>query len=169
MMSISSLREKLSLLKNELGSELNDRELYLVLFPLVVHIDEKVNANLSFRSSGLPPLQKELYGKENGGELFYQLTEDLLTKPLINNLIYEVFYFCLSNGFKGKYIQDEMSIESYKSRLASKISLSTKLPNHDHISSDSQVKFYGFPYKYYLAGALGTFVTLLTLIFLSEA
>ena len=43
----SSLREKLSLLKNELGSELNDRELYLVLFPLVVHIDEKVNANLA--------------------------------------------------------------------------------------------------------------------------
>lgn len=120
----TELRNKLDLFKSFLNEHLNERETFLVLFPLVVYIDEKVQSQLPFqRQTDWPPLQKELYDTFNGGEQFYDTIDDILRKADTHPFLFEVFYFCLSLGFKGKYGSTPKRIEEYKEALRSKISL----------------------------------------------
>ena len=117
-----NIRTRLDYLKAELGEFLTDREVYLVLFPLVVYFDEMVTFHFS------PDvhmqwqfLQKELYGIQNGGEVFYETLDDLFRKPDTHPYIYQIYYYILNRGFKGKFVEEPVKIEEYKRLLQSKI------------------------------------------------
>jgi type IV/VI secretion system ImpK/VasF family protein len=121
----AALRARLDVLKASLSSSLTERETYLVLFPLVVFCDEMVKNKYPEQASKWPPLQKELFRIDNGGEAFYETLDDLLRKPETIPFVYEVYYLCISYGFRGRYADNLAKINEYKAKLEPKIPLAT--------------------------------------------
>lgn len=119
----AKLRSKLDVLKADLAEELTERESFLVLFPLVVLFDELIqNRFLTGGQSGSwPSLQAELFKIDNGGEVYFDTLDDLLRKPETLTFVFEVFYLCLSHGFKGRYADNLAKINEYKHKLEARI------------------------------------------------
>ena len=68
-------------------------------------------------------LQRELFDVHNGGELFYEFTAEKLQLPDTPPVLFQVLYFCLSDGFRGKYDAEPARIEQTKLVLVEKIAL----------------------------------------------
>ena len=99
----SELRTQLDFLKATLSEQYSERDTYLILFPIVAQIDEVVLSHYLGRvHSGWPSLQKELFQIDNAGEVFYEILDDILLKPQTPLFIFEVYYFCLNYGFRGR-------------------------------------------------------------------
>lgn len=109
-------------LQATLNSELTENEVHQILLPLVIHCDELVLRRL-------PPqdrptwrmLQNERYKINDGGDVFYQLIEERLLKADTPVLTFEVLYFCLRDGFVGRFEADPSKIATYMTRLAARI------------------------------------------------
>jgi len=119
----AKLRSKLDILKAQLAENLTEREVFLVLFPLVVLFDELVQNRFVAGGGGgsWPALQSELFKIDDGGEVFYNTLDDLLRKPDTLPFVYEVFYLCLSLGFRGRYSDNLTKINEYKHKIETKI------------------------------------------------
>ena len=147
----AEIRTKLNLLKVRLTQTLTEREVYLVLFPLVIYFDEMMQGSiLQAKPIDWPPLQKELYQINNGGEMFYSMLEDILRKPETLPFIYEVFYFCLNDGFEGKYGGDVVKINEYKDKLKGKIPMPTIETQEEFEEIPKLMQYVKFPIWYYL-------------------
>jgi hypothetical protein len=121
---------KLDALRAELASVLSEREVYFVLFPLTIHYDELVLRRLPpLEQTAWPLLQSERFGINDGGDKFYSFADERLAHPDTPTLVFEVLYFCLSDGFIGRYANDPARIAGYKSTLAARIP-TPKLPVH---------------------------------------
>lgn len=109
-------------LQATLNAELTENEVHQILLPLVIHCDELVLRRL-------PPqerptwrmLQNERYKINDGGDVFYQLIEERLLKADTPLLTFEVLYFCLRDGFVGRFESDPSKIATYMTRLAARI------------------------------------------------
>ncbi len=100
----SKLRDQLEQLRTAITERYSERDAYLVLFPLTAHCDELVKKMiLDINQLEWPPLQQELYQVVDAGDLFYELLDNALAKPDTLPLVYEVYYFCLHDGFCGRY------------------------------------------------------------------
>jgi hypothetical protein len=118
----SEIRAKLDELRGELAKVLSEREVYFVLFPLTIHYDELVLRRLPpNEQTAWPLLQSERFGINDGGDKFYSFADERLANPDTPPLVFEVLYFCLSDGFIGRYANDSARIAGYKSNLASRI------------------------------------------------
>ena len=74
-------------------------------FALVAFIDETIlssdwNQQERWRAQ---PLQLELYDLHDAGEVFYDHLEKLLAQPVQYAEILEIYYLCMTLGFKGRY------------------------------------------------------------------
>jgi type IV/VI secretion system ImpK/VasF family protein len=117
----NEVRRELMSLRAELGQMLTERECYLALFPVVVCLDELVQTRYSSSDqTSWSMLQKEFFNVDQGGELFYATLDDVLDSGPRSSIIIEIFYFCLSVGFRGKYSGDEDKVASYMRKLRSK-------------------------------------------------
>jgi type IV/VI secretion system ImpK/VasF family protein len=118
----SKLRTRLENLRSLISGQHSEREAYFVLFPLIAHCDELIRHQL-LESKNLewPPLQQELYQVVDGGDLFFELLDNVLGKPETLPLIYEVYYFCLKDGFCGRYTGKSDSLADYMQRLSQRI------------------------------------------------
>lgn len=158
----SEIRSRLTLLKSRLGEVLTEREVYYTVFPIVVYVDELVQIATAGRASDWPPLQRELYDVDNGGELFYTIIETLLKREETSPLIFETFYFCLNAGFLGQHQSEPTKIDEYKARLAFRIPI--QRPALEPGSQEAApVELVAFPTWYYAAAAgavLGLFLLL---------
>ena len=117
----SRLRKRLSWLKGRLAEALSEHDVYYTLFPIVVYADELVNAVSQAAVARWEPLQSELYDLSNGGEVFYSVLDERLRQEETHPLVFEVFYFCLSDGFTGAYQADPRKIDEAKARLSERI------------------------------------------------
>jgi type IV/VI secretion system ImpK/VasF family protein len=100
----SKLRAQLEQLRTAIIERYSERDAYLVLFPLTAHCDELVKKMiLDINQLEWPPLQQELYQVVDAGDLFYELLDNALAKPDTLPLVYEVYYFCLNDGFCGRH------------------------------------------------------------------
>jgi hypothetical protein len=144
----ASIRERLQWLKGELATVLTEHELHYVLLPLVIYIDELVTAITRGEASRWEPLQSELYDVENGGELFYALLEDHLRKSDTHPFVFQIFYFCLSDGFVGMAERDPRKIEQSKLLLAARVPL-TPPPKGPEQQRDQPIELIKFPLHYY--------------------
>lgn len=74
---------------------------------VVFFLDESVLRlqNPTFRDWPRQPLQEDLYGKHNGGEIFFDHLKELLGQPDSQEIgdVLEVYQICLLLGFVGKY------------------------------------------------------------------
>lgn len=118
----SELRTQLDFLKATLSEQYSERDTYLILFPIVAQIDEVVlGAFLGRTQAGWPSLQKELFQIENAGEVFFEILDDILLKPQTALFIFEVYYFCLNYGFRGRYQDNPVKINTYMKNLSDKL------------------------------------------------
>jgi len=116
------IRTRLDELRADLAKVLSEREVYQVLFPLTIHYDELVLRRLSpTEQTAWPLLQSERYGINDGGDVFYSFADDRFANAETPPLVFEVLYFCLSDGFIGRYANDAAKIAGYKSKLAARI------------------------------------------------
>ena len=146
----AKIRSKLDYLKAALDEHLTERESYHVLFAIVVLFDEMIqNRFLSEGQKGnWPPLQTELYKIDNGGEVFYDTLDDLLRKPATLPFIYEVFYLCLSNGFRGRHADNISKINEYTRKLETKV-CHAAVPAQPPRANAGAITFELVPVRYY--------------------
>ncbi|TWI66671.1 type IV/VI secretion system ImpK/VasF family protein [Desulfobotulus alkaliphilus] len=119
----SAIREALENLREALSRELMERDVYYLLFPIVAHLDEGVQTRYMDPaiSGGWPPLQRELFDTDAAGVVFYETLEDLLLKPQTLPAIFEVYYFCLSDGFNGRMVNNPSKRQEFMERLTNRI------------------------------------------------
>ena len=145
----SRIRERLLWLKGELAAVLTEHELHYVLLPLIIYIDELVTSITRGEASKWEPLQSELYDVANGGELFYGLMEDHLRKSDTHPFVFQVFYFCLSDGFVGAAERDPRKIEQAKALLVARIPLAPTAPGWPEQTKEQPIELVKFPWRYY--------------------
>jgi type IV/VI secretion system ImpK/VasF family protein len=148
----SRLRKRLSWLKSRLAEALSEHDVYYTLFPVVVYTDELVNAIAPTAVARWEPLQSELYDLSNGGEVFYSVLEERLRQEETHPLVFEVFYFCLSDGFTGAYQADPRKIDEMKVRLSERIRPKPIEPDPDTRKEAPPVTLVRFPWQLHAAG-----------------
>ncbi len=150
----TDIRTKLDFLQAELSEEFTERDSYFVLFPIVALFDELVQTRfLDVSQISWPTLQKELFQIDDAGEIFYETLEEILQKPQTLPFIYEVYYFCLNHGFKGRYNDNPLKISEYIKKLRKKISTGMAENIQTDIEETGRFKFIGPRIWYYLAAA----------------
>lgn len=79
--------------------------LQMAKFAIVAFIDETIiSSDWSQKDRWMSkPLQLELYDQYDAGETFFTRLEQLREEPKANAEALEVYYLCLTLGFKGKY------------------------------------------------------------------
>ncbi len=163
----SRVRKRLSWLKGKLGEALTEHEVYHTLFPLVVYADELALSITRGQSGRWEPLQSELYEVDNGGELFFTLIEDHLRKDETHPIVFEVFYFCLKDGFVGMYEGDPRKLEEIRARVAARIPLAPTGAEVDR-RGPAQVELVPFPWRYYAIGVASVAIGWLLLAWLGS-
>ncbi len=102
-----SIRELLRQSHEFLLEKTSERNAYFVLFALVALTDESMEEYVQKNpSDSWLPLQTELFEITNAGTLFYQYVDYFRGRNDIPVIIYEIFYFCLKDGFKGSKINE---------------------------------------------------------------
>ena len=120
---LSNITKNIEALKIRLSDLTPPHEEEQVLLPIVIYVDELMKTKLpDHAGNGHPLLQEKLFNSSRGGEVFYDTLDDVLHKGDVPSIVYEVFYFCLNSGFKGRHAGDGSRIESYKNILHSKLS-----------------------------------------------
>jgi type IV/VI secretion system ImpK/VasF family protein len=145
----SRLRKRIGWLKGKLAEALTEHEVYYALFPIVVYADELVATVMPGMMARWEPLQGELYDVDNGGELFYSILEDRFRKEETPPVVFEVFYFCLSDGFLGMYASDRAKIAEYRARLKDKIPLRPTESADLGPREPRGIELVKFPWRYY--------------------
>ena len=146
------VRKALGSLQKELSAVLTDHEVFYVLIPIVIYCDELVLSVTKGAVTRWEPLQSELFNIENGGELFYWRWKSGSAQVETHPLVFEVFYFCLNDGFLGMHQGDLRKIEEYKDRLRKRIPV---LPAaHNARPRDTKgPQVLAFPWRYYAVAA----------------
>lgn len=166
----SKLRIELEALRELLIAQYSERDAYLVLFPLIAHCDEFIRKSL-LNSDQLnwPSFQEEFYKVDDAGDVFYDLLDDLLVKPETLPLVYEIYLFCLRDGFLGRYSVYPQTIAEYVKKLNKHIVLYPLQSKSTQISTPSKRFFFRIPnYSYYLGAALLLSGVYFLLIFLGS-
>ena len=151
----SQLRSQLEELRGVITEQSSERDAYFVIFPLTAHCDEMVKMKiLDTQHLEWPPLQQELYQVADAGDLFYELLDNALTKPETLPLVYEVYYFCLQDGFCGRYSLNPDRVTDYLEKLKAHIRLQP-ITITPIISTSIKRSHFRIPdYSYYMCTAL---------------
>jgi hypothetical protein len=144
------MRKLLDRLRKELSRTLSEHAVYSILVPIVIYADELARVITRGSVQSWEPLQSETFNIDNGGELFFWSIDERLRQPDTLPLVFEVFYFCLSDGFVGMYQGDPHKIEEYKDKLRKRIP--TKATTGAARKDRPTAKIVKFPWQYYAAG-----------------
>ena len=146
----SRVRDRLGWLKENLSVDLTSREVYHVLFPLVIHIDELVSSSVTSQDASWQPLQLQLFDIDDGGEQFYTALDVLLAKEDTLALIFECYYFCLKDGFRGLYVDSPRKIYEYMDRLVVRMPKVAGPEASSVEASEVEIRLLDFPQHYYI-------------------
>jgi type IV/VI secretion system ImpK/VasF family protein len=92
------------------------------MLALVLHFDEYIMGHLpEFLAISWPLLQTRLTGRNTGGADFFRLIDRLLEADPQPGFVLEVYYFCLTSGFRGQYADDPAVLEGYQQRLRARV------------------------------------------------
>jgi type VI protein secretion system component VasF len=89
---------------------------------------------------------------EEGGEIFYNTIDDIIKKPDTLPFVFEVFYFCLSQGFRGRYPDNQTKINEYKHRLDIRIQ-HPPIPRETREETRAVLSFSAVPIGWYVGAA----------------
>jgi len=131
-----------------------DAEIQQIFAPITIHIDERVLLLLPpTRSTSWSRLQGDVIQSDDGGAVFYDYLDNLLAQSRAPQLVLEVYSFCLSEGFFGRYIEAPERIQAYREEIARRIPtpVVTKTTNESRAPARTKVMP---PYVYYGIAAL---------------
>lgn len=95
-----------------------------VLVALVLYFDERIMGRLpDYLRLSWPLLQIAYTRSTTGGDDFYRFVNERLAKPSTPSLVLETYYFCLEQGFVGRYANDLAGIEHHQRLLRESIEL----------------------------------------------
>jgi len=141
-----------------------------ILFAIVAYFDEEIQRYLSEKGQGnWVPLQKDLYGAYNAGNLYYETIDKIIEDPNVPEIVFRVFYFILKKGFLGKYRDSKTHIKKYMEILKEKISVTT--PTHlqkELKPSPFQTRQKVKPWHYYTSASTAACI-LLTLLYVTSS
>ncbi len=148
----SKMRIQLDDLRAAITEQYSERDAYYVLFPLTAHCDEVVKkVILDSNQLEWPPLQQEFYQVADAGDLFFELLDNALSKPETLALVYEVYYFCLHDGFCGRYSVNPDMVDNYLRKLHKHIDLPPVAAIAPIVASTNKRGYFRIPnYIYYL-------------------
>ncbi len=116
------LVEVLNEFRNDLNSLIHPDDAKLVSIPIILYFDELILTNYFYDNPlSWPLLQERIFNAKNGGEKFYSIADLILKKENVECFIYEVYYFCLKHGFRGKLIDQESEKKEYMKMFELKI------------------------------------------------
>lgn len=136
----------------------------LATFAVVAFLDESIlNSNQPvFADWPRRPLQEELFGGHNAGEVFFQCIDRVMSRPDSGQVadVLEVFAFCLLLGYRGRYSLSGM--DSVRSVLNTIIDKLERTRGPQPLSPDWAPPQDNVPIRYYdpllrglIFGALG--------------
>ena len=146
---------------------IDNEKIKLSKFALVAFLDETIiSSQWALKDHWLSePLQIKLFDTFNAGEEFFNHMAELRLRSSQNKEILEIYYLCLSLGFKGKYqlqspenlrrIIDDLNLELHPDAFRS---IDTISPNGKPRQSLVQTVKGGLPLWIYPLGALIIFV-----------
>jgi len=150
----AELRNQLDFLQSTLAEQYSERDTYMILFAIVAQIDELIQTNLlRTMNTSWPVLQKELFQIENAGEVFYEILDDILAKPQTHTFVYEVYFFCIRYGFRGRYESNPVKITEYLKKLQAKLKQDEIYAPPAEADEMVKLKQFSSPYWYYLITA----------------
>jgi len=144
----SELREGLKRLERRLAQDMREPHIRNVMHPLVIHGDERMMTATRGRAGPWAPLQLEFFGFDDGGVQFYTKLEELLGQADTPTAVFEVYYYCLRDGFLGLYADNPARIEDYRERLEMRLVVETEELSRQE-SDDAHVDLVEFPFRYY--------------------
>ena len=124
--------------KEKLRPLIKEKELDYVTSALIFHCDETIltktlnrlfaeidcscskqaHAPMFMFKSKWPTLQMSMLQCRDGGERFFNSLDEISLAPTDYILAVEVYYFCLKQGFVGRYLDSQHTIDKYKAKLA---------------------------------------------------
>ena len=158
------VRESLRRLEQRLAASYRAPNVRHVIAPLIIHTDERLMVATRGRVEAWTPLQLEILGLDDGGVQFYLALDELLSQADTPALVFEVYYFCLRDGFKGLYAENPARIEDYKDRVQKRLSTEEARAMARPEVVEATVPLVEFPYQYYLAAAGAVLGTCLLLV-----
>lgn len=112
-------------LKYSLLGTLESQYVTEMLFAFSALFDEEIQKKISESEPVFwPPLSKDFYGDYKAGEELYRCFDASLENAKTPPIVFEVFYFVLKRGFKGKYTESKLQISKYLDLLQSKVKIS---------------------------------------------
>jgi type IV/VI secretion system ImpK/VasF family protein len=161
----SKLRSQLEDLRAAITEQYSERDSYFVLFPLTAHCDEVVKKMiLDINHLEWPSLQQELYQVADAGDLFYELLDNALSKPETLPLVYEVYYFCLNDGFSGRYTANPDRLAGYLQKLRKHIFLQPIADIDLPLPVPTRRLYFRMPNYVYYCGAAALLMLLYTFL-----
>jgi type VI protein secretion system component VasF len=153
------LRQTVARAAAKLAPLVESAELQQLLFILAIAVDEKVQRRLAPEEAPRwPLLQRALFDVHDGGDLFYDLIDDCLARNDTPYLVFEICYFCLSDGFVGRHSRNRPMIDEYKRKIAGRFPRSHSSETNYFTTAymPTPADAARFPRRYYLysAGAL---------------
>ncbi|WP_428261499.1 DotU family type IV/VI secretion system protein [Haliangium sp.] len=129
--SLAALHDRVRQVVGELRDALHaEPERDRVTLLLVLYLDERIMHRLSdAHRLRWPPLQREWLGTSRGGDEFYRILDRLLEDPRTASILFETFYYCLANGFVGRYAGHPDIIAGYGERLRERIAVPELSPD----------------------------------------
>ena len=123
---IASLQQQLvrllSAFQHKLKAKMKPPQVRDILLPVTLALDEwLLKQYFQDRPHDWPLLQTKLFQLEHGGEQFYQLLDQQLTRSDVTYFVLEIYYFFLKNGFCGMYFNAPDMRGRYLKALADKL------------------------------------------------
>lgn len=146
------IKKILKSLHEFLLSKTTDRNAYFALFGLVAHLDESMEqCTQKLIQEPWYPLQRELFEISDAGTLYYQYADFFRGRNDIPVFVYEIFYFCLKDGFKGSMINEPEVRNAYLEELRVHIPVES-MPHPQEIESCQNRSYTRIPlWSYYLS------------------
>lgn len=112
------LKEQLTQCKQALSVSVSGEDCQLICTLLAIYTDEDIlTSGLYPRRIFWPKLQTTFVGSKVGGIVFYDFLDEVLSSSLFNNMVYVVFEYLLTEGYKGKHVNDLSKIQRYREIL----------------------------------------------------
>ena len=155
----TELRNQLDMLKAVIAEEYSESDTYMILFAITAQIDELIQARfLKILNISWPLLQKELFQIDDAGDIFFEIVDDILSKPQTHVFIYEIYYFCIRYGFRGRYDHNPAKISEYLKKLQAKLpDEGIPIPDREY---DDSLKFRRFYSPFWIYLVLAGFLVL---------
>jgi type IV/VI secretion system ImpK/VasF family protein len=146
-----------------LAEHLDQRQKHLSMVAIAAYVDERERVALGPLAEvwRLPLLQAELLEVDDGGDRFFSQLAELMARPDVHELVFELHLLCLRAGFVGRYRDRRHDLDRLIEHLSARVRASAPrrppaLPGNEaarRAEPKARVSFVGFPMRYYV-GAL---------------